>query len=113
MASLFKNEFAQPLGLELKFSLGGANSSVPVGSTITILGLTCANIGTQTTTVSIKVYRQNLGNSYFVVKDAPIPVGSTLSVLDGKLILEEGNQIAITTSISGSVDAILSYLELN
>lgn len=113
MASSFKNEFVSPQATEVPFSFGGANGTVPIGSTLTVIGLTCANTGLTTTEVSVVIYDQHLGNSYYLVKNAPIPPGSSLSVLDGKVVLETGNKLAVSTSISGSIDAIVSYLELN
>jgi hypothetical protein len=47
------------------------------------------------------------------VKDAPVPVGSTLSVLDGKLILQAGNIITVSTPNASSIDAVLSYMEIS
>jgi hypothetical protein len=51
-----------------------------------------------------------LGSTY-IVKDAPIPSGSALGVLDGKLIAETGEAITVTASANTAVDAIISVLE--
>ena len=112
MASNFKNKFVQPAGAEIAFPLGGANDTVPVGSQIVIIGLTCANNSATATDVSVKIYNTNGGASYFLVKAAPIPTNSSLSVLDNKLVLETGNKIVVESSKASTVDAILSYLEV-
>jgi hypothetical protein len=45
------------------------------------------------------------------VKDAPIPAGAALSVLDGKIIAEAADTIVATSSDSDSLDVIISVLE--
>jgi hypothetical protein len=47
----------------------------------------------------------------YLVKGAPIPAGSALSVLDGKIILETADTVVVTSNAATSVDAILSVLE--
>ena len=47
----------------------------------------------------------------YVVKDAPIPAGSALSVLDGKIILEAADTVVVTSDTASSADVILSVLE--
>lgn len=112
MASNFKNKFVQPAATEVAFALGGTNGAVPAATQIVIIGLTCANNTESISNVSVKIYLSDGGDSYFLIKDAPIPNGGTLSVLDNKLVLEVGNIIAVSTTKTGSVDAILSYLEV-
>jgi len=46
-----------------------------------------------------------------LVKDVPLPSGAALSVLDGKVILQEGNTVTIESDTDKSVDVILSVLE--
>jgi hypothetical protein len=45
------------------------------------------------------------------VKAAPIPAGSALSVLDGKIVLEAGDVVEVTSDTASSADVILSVLE--
>ena len=49
---------------------------------------------------------------YHIVKDAPIPAQSALSVLDGKVILMAADKLYVKSSASTSLDAILSVLEI-
>jgi len=47
----------------------------------------------------------------FLIKGAPVPVGSALSVLDGKIIGEATDTVTVTSSdASGDVDVIVSVL---
>lgn len=80
--------------------------TVPASTTAVIIGLNVANTTTSQITVSIKVA------STFLVKDAPIPAGSALSVLDGKIIAEAADTITAQSSDSGgNLDVIASVLE--
>lgn len=108
----FKNQFATPAGSEVTFDLGGANGAVDTGKEITVIGLTCANKTQATTDVTVTVYVAHQSTAYYLIKDAPIPAGSSLGVLDGKLVLEAGNVITVSSTDTNSVDAILSYLEI-
>jgi hypothetical protein len=46
-----------------------------------------------------------------LVKGAPIPANSALSVLDGKVILETTDTVVVTSDTASSADVILSVLE--
>ena len=47
-----------------------------------------------------------------LVKDAPIPTGASLKVIDGqKLVLETGDYIRLTSDTATSADVVLSILE--
>tara|TARA_R110000822_G_scaffold137983_2_gene275473 strand:- start:362 stop:580 length:219 start_codon:yes stop_codon:yes gene_type:complete len=47
----------------------------------------------------------------YIIKDAPIPAGSALSVLDGKIILETTDTVIVTSSTASSCDVLVSVLE--
>ena len=80
--------------------------TVPASTTSVVIGLNVANTTTSQVTVSVKVA------GTFLVKDAPIPAGSALSVLDGKVIAETTDTITAQSSdSSGNVDVIASVLE--
>ena len=79
--------------------------TVPPSTTTVTIGLNVAN----TTTSQIKVTVKAAG--VHVVKNAPIPAESALSVLDGKIILEAADKVTVTSDTATSADAILSVLE--
>ena len=79
--------------------------TVPASTTGTIVGLQIANtVGSQ-----IAVDVQVAG--VYVVKGVPIPANSSLSVLDGKLVVKTTETVVITSDTATSADAILSVLE--
>ena len=100
MANVFKNFTSASVGTSPVTTY-----TVPSATVAVTIGLTIAN----TTASQITVDVQAAG--VFVVKGAPIPSGSALSVLDGKIILEAADTVVITSSAATSADIILSVLE--
>jgi len=101
MANTFKNYTSS-----LSNSTETTVYTVPASTTSVVIGLNVANTTTSQVTVSVKVAGK------FLVKDAPIPAGSALSVLDGKVIAETTDTITAQSSDSGgNVDVIASVLE--
>ena len=100
MANTFKNYTSASVGTSATTVY-----TVPASTTSIAIGLTLAN----TTASQIKVDVQAAG--VYVVKDAPIPAGSGLSVLDGKIILETTDTVVVTSDTASSADVILSVLE--
>jgi len=99
MASVFKN-------YTVEATTGGATLyTVPASTTSVIIGLNLANKTGSAVTASVQ-----LGTVY-LIKDASIPAGSALSVLDGKIVGETADVLTVTASANTAVDAILSTLE--
>ena len=79
MANTFK--------LETKKDIGTADSAVytcPGGTATTIIGLNLANKTSSAITADVTLLN-NGGDSCFLVKDAPIPIGSSLVAVGGDL----------------------------
>jgi len=100
MANTFKNYTGASIG-----TAPSTVYTVPAATTAVIIGLNIANREASSITISAQ-----LGSTY-IVKDAPIPAGSALSVLDGKIIAETGETITVTSDTASSADAIVSVLE--
>ena len=99
MANTFKNYTGQAT------TAGTAVYTVPASTTAVVIGLNLANTSIASKNVSVQ-----LGSTY-IIKDAPIPSGSALSALDGKIILEAAEVITVTGDTNNDVDIILSVLE--
>ena len=88
------------------------------GSTVIILGLTLANVHTSQVTASVTIVStttqtsQTQNTTAFLVKSVPIPVGSTLAVLDGKINLNVGDIVKIDCSVADKVSVTMSYMEI-
>ena len=94
-------------------SLTAVNGSGPTNASI-VVGLIASNKGSASDTIDITIgTTSDYTNTTFdyVIKGAPIPVGSTLSVLDGKLVINSSDIIK-AKSTNGTVDVTASILEL-
>ena len=100
MANTFKNYTGASIGTS-----PSTVYTVPASTTSVIIGLNLANRTASSVTVDVQ-----LGSTY-IVKAAPVPTGSALSVLDGKIIAETAETIVITSDTASSIDAIVSVLE--
>ena len=100
MAQTFKNYTAASIGLTptTVYTVASATTSI-------LIGVNLANRTASQITVSAQ-----LGTTY-IVKDAPIPGGGALSVLEGKIIAEAADTIVVTSDTASSCDAIVSVLE--
>jgi len=99
MANVFKN-FTGAAS-----TIGAQIYTVPAGSTAVVIGMNLANKAVESQLASVQL------DSTYVIKDAPIPSGSALSVLDGKIIMQSGETITVTGDNDSQVDVILSVLE--
>ena len=100
MANTFKNYTSSDVGTSAV-----TNYTVPAATTSVMIGCNLCN----TTSSEINVDVQAAGT--YVVKGVPIPAGSALSVLDGKIILETTDTVVITSDTATSCDVIVSVLE--
>ena len=92
--------------------------TVQTGSTLVVLGMTLANVHTAQVTASVTIVStttqtsQTQNTTSHIIKDAAIPAGSTLSVLDGKIVLNVGDLVKIDCSIADKISATMSYMEI-
>jgi len=90
-------------------------SAVASGATHTIIGLSIANITSGVITTSVKLV--NSSDETWIVKDANIPVGSSILIAGGdqKIVLwytgGNGDLIKVQSNTANSMNIILSYLE--
>lgn len=75
-----------------------------------IVGIRLANVHTQSITVD--VYIKNT-NDYYLIKNAPIPSGSSLELIDGgaKVVCVSGDRLYIKSNVASSLDAIVSVVD--
>jgi hypothetical protein len=100
MANTFKNYTGSAVGTS-----PSTIYTVPAATTSVTIGLNIANVSSGIIAVDVQAA------GVYVVKDAPIPAGSALSVLDGKIILEAADTVVVTSDTASSADVILSVLE--
>ena len=92
--------------------------TVQTGSTIVMLGFTLSNVHTSQVTASVTLVStttqtgQTQNTTAHLIKDAPIPVGSMLSPLMGKINMNVGDIIKVDCSVADAVSVTLSYMEI-
>lgn len=100
MANTFKNYKGTA-------TTGGATIyTVPASTTAVLIGMNLANKAANQITAGAQI------SSTYIVKDVPIPAGSALGIIDGKIIAETGETITVTASENSAVDVIISVLEI-
>ena len=93
--------------------------TVQSSTRIVILGLTLANVHTAQVTASVTLVStttqtsQTQNTTAHLIKDAAIPVGASLSVLDGKIVANDGDVIKVDCSVADKVSVIMSYMEID
>jgi len=80
--------------------------TTPTGKVGLSIGMLAANKVEQIEYISVDI------NGVFIIKNAPVPPGSTLSVLDGKLAIESEEVLTVTASADSSIDFTATILEL-
>ena len=88
--------------------------TVPSSTTTIILGLMLCNVHTSQVTASVTVIdSSNSNETSHVIKDIPIPVGSSYEVMAGnKIVLEATDSISVDCSVADKISATMSIMEI-
>ena len=107
MANVFK--------LKTKANVGVTTTAVytvPAATTTTVIGITLANTSGSSINVGVGVSRVT-SDSVKLLKDAPIPQGSTLEFMQGnKIVLEATDTLTVISDTNSSLDVALTILEM-
>lgn len=109
MANTFTRKVSRSIGTS---ATAVGSYTVGASTQTTVIGLTLANrTGSQ---VLADVTLNDGSNDTYMVKDAPIPAGSSLVVVGGdqKVVLVTNDSIKVTSDTASSIDAIMSILEI-
>ena len=77
----------------------------------TVVGISLANV--TASAVNVSVYINDGANDIYLVKDAPIPQGSQLQVIDGgaKYVVASGDALKVVSDTASSVDVWVSTVD--
>lgn len=80
----------------------------------TIYSFTIANIKSPAATISVSAFVTSGATTAYLVRNAPIPEGSTLVVVGEpqKLAMETGDTISVQADVSTAADVVISIVEL-
>jgi len=96
--------------------IGTSPVDVPDGSNFDsydcIIGMNMANITANAITISAYIKTSASGSplDYYIVKDAPIPSGGSLSYND-KINVVSGDRLYFVSSAASSLDVIVSFVD--
>ena len=99
----------------------GANTdmtiyTVPAATTAVIIGLTIANKVSNSVTVDVKVESDTAdvetNVNVNIGQNLPIPSGSSLDALAGKVVLETTDKITVRCDTQNGIDTALSVMEI-
>ena len=101
--------------LKTKSSVGAATTNVyvvPSATTTTIIGIALANISGTGINVGIGITR-TVGDNVKLLKNAPVPQGSTLEFMQGnKIVLEENDTLTVESDTNNSLDVSVTLMEM-
>ena len=112
MANNFKNAFATNVSIS-SASPTDVYTSATGGSGVNsiLIELDIANTGSSAVTVTVLIRDTSASASYHVVKNAQVPVGSTLKVVSGqKIVLNADDKVQVYAT-ANTVDVVASILE--
>ena len=109
MANTFK--------LKTKANVGVATVGIytaPAATTTVVIGITLSNTSGSGVNVGVAVSRtSDTKEDIKLLKNAPIPSGSSLEFMSGnKIVLETSDQINVDSDTNNSVDAALTIMEI-
>lgn len=86
----------------------------PASTETTIIGLNVANILTSSITVDVQL-ENNDGDNVYIVKNAIVPVGSSLVACGGdqKIVMNASDVLKVTASAASAADVTVSILEIS
>jgi len=86
-------------------------AAVPASRADVVLGCLLANEAASPITVDVYViFANDGGNLTYLTKDATLPAGSTLELIEAKLVLTPGDVLGARASLAGALDIVVSYL---
>ena len=109
MANTFK--LKTKLGSNVAANAEQTVYTVPGSTTSIIIGLTVANLLSNSVTVDVKINRASL-NDISIGVNLPIPSGGSLDALAGKVVLETTDVITVTCDTLNGIDTALSVMEI-
>ena len=109
MANTFK--------LKTKANVGVSTVGIytaPAATTTVVIGITLSNTSGSGVNVGVAVSRtSDTKEDIKLLKNAPIPSGSSLVFMSGnKIVLETSDQINVDSDTNNSVDAALTIMEI-
>ena len=111
MANLLKNITYNG---ETNYSVADSDATVytvPASTTVIVLGFTVSNVANQLVTVSVKIKDDDAAQTVHYLKNVPINLGASLEAFSTKLVLNEADELLVSSSTANSFDCTISLVE--
>ena len=78
-----------------------------------IVGIRLANTSTSTITADVAITDSSNNVTAYLIKNAPIPSGSSLELIDGgaKIVLQSGDKLRAKSDATNSMDVVVSAVD--
>ena len=86
---------------------------VTAGGSATLVLLSCLVSNKTASSAQVDVFLvTNTGDYVFLIKNAPVPAGSSLEIISGsKIIMESSDVLRVNAGTASALDVSVSYLE--
>lgn len=111
MANNFKNAFATSVSTSSGSPTDVYTANNGSACNSILIELDVSNTGTSAVQISILVRDSSANASFHIVKNAPLPVGSSLKVVSGQKVVLNGNDKVQIYATANTVDVVASILE--
>jgi len=120
MATKFKNYTARAVGTSTYylvdqnttfsngFQTGDGLSASDGSKAVIMIGCMVSNI--LTTSVDVTVTVKNSSNETHLVKNVTVPAGDAVEVVQGKIVLNYGDDVGVSATSASAVDVVASML---
>jgi len=118
MATTFINYTGQEIGTTGRWMIDGdpVDNGDPTGVTSLddgkaqiVIGIMVSNRLTVSTNVTVAI--RNGGTVTYLCKGLAIPAGDAVEIVQGKIVMEAGDEVEVSASAASAVDCIVSVLK--
>ena len=109
MANTFKN--STKTGGAVAANTDMTVYTVPSSTTTVVIGLGISNLSNNSITIDVKLEPAS-GDNIHIGKNLPIPSGSTINALSGKLVMETADVLKVQSDTANSADIATSIMEI-
>ena len=111
MANTFKSDTKLNVVTDAVTSTNATVVTAGGSSTLVLLSILLSNTSAASQDVDVALIK-NSGDNTHLIKNAPVPAGSSLEIIAGsKIIMESNDVLRINAGTASALDASVSYLE--
>ena len=108
MANTFKRKTSNGIGTAYTTVY-----TVPADTTAVIIGGLVSNTDASTTLTTTVIVNDGTNDLNMTGTDTPVPSGTALSFIDGKVVMQTGDVLKAKGSVASKLDVVLSVMEIS